>query len=288
MIRGKSKYSIGEVSEITGISIKSLRYYDKKNVLTPSLRDKSSHYRNYSEDQLLEALTIREMKIRGLSIEEMKEVMASGSLIQIEENLDKKINHLQMEIDESKKKMLMLKNSRDLILRAIPALRNDPEEYQKSYSITCLPKVVGVYTRYRSRIYVKEVFWDRFAEIYKICDQNNYVVCGPFMAIFHEHYTHQFLFEDGDLEIILPVLNGDLSNPYIKEVGGFTVASCYHVGHYCEMLPEYVDLIKWIEKSNYVIAGNPMEEYLVEFTHGVASDKYVTRISFPVEKKSEG
>jgi hypothetical protein len=37
-----------------------------------------------------------------------------------------------------------------------------------------------------------------------------------------------------------------------------------------------------------VITGNPMEEYLVEFTHGVGSDKYVTRISFPVEKKSEG
>jgi DNA-binding transcriptional MerR regulator/effector-binding domain-containing protein len=283
MIRGKAKYSIGEVSEITGISIKSLRYYDKRNVLTPSLRDKSSHYRNYSEDQLLEALTIREMKIRGFSIDEMKEVMTSRSLTQIEENLDKKVNSLQKEIEDLKKKMLLVKNSRDLILRAIPALGDDPEEYQKSYSISYLPKTLGVYTRYRSRIYVKEVFWDRFAEVYKICDQNNYVVCGPFMAIFHEHYTHQFLFEDGDLEIILPVLDADLSKPNIKEVGGFTVASCYHVGHYSEMLPEYVDLIKWIEKNNYVITGNPMEEYLVEFTHGASSDKYVTRISFPVE-----
>jgi hypothetical protein len=30
-----------------------------------------------------------------------------------------------------------------------------------------------------------------------------------------------------------------------------------------------------------------MEEYLVEFTHGASSDKYVTRISFPVEKRAE-
>lgn len=287
MIRGKSKYSIGEVSEITGISIKSLRYYDKKKVLTPSLRDENSHYRNYSEDQLLEALTIREMKIRGFSIDEMKEVMASRSLTQIEENLDKKIDGLEKEIEELQKKMLLVKNSRDLILRVLPALGDDPEEYQKSFSISYLPKIVGVYTRYRSRIYVKEVFWDRFAEIYKICDQNNYVVCGPFMATFHEHYTHQFLFEDGDLEIILPVRNADLSKPYIKEDGGFTVASGYYVGHYRELLPEYVALIKWIEKNNYVITGHPMEEYLVEFTHGVSADKYVTRISFPVEQKTE-
>jgi effector-binding domain-containing protein len=102
--------------------------------------------------------------------------------------------------------------------------------------------------------------------------------------MFHEHYTHQFFFEEGDLEILQPVCNADPQDPDVKSFGGFLLASLTHVGFYTELLPQYVTLIKWIEENGYLIDGDPLEMYLVEFTQGVNRNDYVTRIGFPVKR----
>ena len=52
-------YTIGKVSKLTKISIKSLRYYDDIGLVTPIKRDNNSNYRYYSQDQLLTLDLIR-------------------------------------------------------------------------------------------------------------------------------------------------------------------------------------------------------------------------------------
>lgn len=44
----KKRYSIGEMSVVTGVSIFTLRYYDKEKILTPAVRNEKSGYRYYS------------------------------------------------------------------------------------------------------------------------------------------------------------------------------------------------------------------------------------------------
>jgi effector-binding domain-containing protein len=107
------------------------------------------------------------------------------------------------------------------------------------------------------------------------------------MGIFHEHYTRQFFFEDGDLEILLPVSGAVLPGEHLKEFGGFRVASTTFIGFYNNLLPVYLDLVKWIESHDLEITGDPIEEYIAEFTHGVSREEYVTRINFPVQTKGK-
>ena len=80
-------YTIGEVSKITGISIKSLRYYDKIGLVTPYLRRSNSKYRYYSIQQTNKLNLIHYMnsnlriplsKIRELS--DQKELNKNGLL----------------------------------------------------------------------------------------------------------------------------------------------------------------------------------------------------------------
>ncbi|MCL1845428.1 MAG: MerR family DNA-binding transcriptional regulator [Defluviitaleaceae bacterium] len=52
MIRKNNLLSIGEVSKLTDTSIKSLRYYDRINVLKPAHIDPDSQYRYYTIDQV--------------------------------------------------------------------------------------------------------------------------------------------------------------------------------------------------------------------------------------------
>lgn len=47
----KNLLSIGELSKITRVHIKSLRYYDSLGILTPAFVDPDSGYRYYSFEQ---------------------------------------------------------------------------------------------------------------------------------------------------------------------------------------------------------------------------------------------
>ena len=52
MSRKNNFFSIGEISKFTGVSIKSLRYYEKIKILKPAFIDEFSGYRYYSFDQI--------------------------------------------------------------------------------------------------------------------------------------------------------------------------------------------------------------------------------------------
>ena len=56
----KGFLSIGKVSKLKHVSIKSLRYYDELGILTPALVDQETNYRYYTEDQLfvLDAISL--------------------------------------------------------------------------------------------------------------------------------------------------------------------------------------------------------------------------------------
>ena len=53
MSEDKSYYSIGKVSALCNVPIKTLRYYDTIGLLVPDYRKDESNYRYYTQDQLL-------------------------------------------------------------------------------------------------------------------------------------------------------------------------------------------------------------------------------------------
>ncbi len=293
MQRGKTKYNIGELADISSLSVKTLRYYDKKGILTPTERDNNTNYRYYSEDQILKALAIREMRLRGFSLEEIQFIMQSRSIGSITENYNKRIMAIREEIAHLQKKLQLAEYSQKMILtamRAIPdgafSAHTPQQTAEPLITVEPIEECLCLFTRHRSRIYVQEVFWDRFAEIYRLMDEKGYTACGPLIGVFHEHYTHQFFFEDGDLEILQPITAANANDPDVKTFGGGLMASLVHVGFYGEFLPEYVTLIKWIEENGYEIVGNPTEMYLVEFTQCAQPEEYVTRICFSVKRSA--
>ncbi len=65
-------YKIGEFSNITGSSIRTLRYYDQIGLFKPKEIDLFTNYRYYSEEQIEEFKIISELKDCGFSLEEIK------------------------------------------------------------------------------------------------------------------------------------------------------------------------------------------------------------------------
>ncbi len=280
--RNQKKYSIGEVSKISGLSIPTLRFYDEKLLLVPTLRDNNSHYRYYSEEQILIALSIRELRLRDISPKEMTEILHTQSLNTLNDILMQKQESLDRQIAELEKAKQLIETTRQILSKAF--LSKEGNDKNDVIFVSELPIYSCLYSDSSSRILVDEIFWDRFSELYRLNDQYGCRQTAPIMAVFHEHYTHQFFFENGHLEVLLPVQEYDINNPSMKQFGGFLTAGIIATGHYKEMLPQYTKLVRWIEENHYEIIGDPIEIYTVEFTHVTSSDDYVTEIRFPIRK----
>jgi DNA-binding transcriptional MerR regulator len=71
---GLQHMQIGEVSERTGLSLRTIRYYEEVGLVTPSARS-AGGFRLYSETDVARLLLIRRMKPLEFSLEEMKDVL---------------------------------------------------------------------------------------------------------------------------------------------------------------------------------------------------------------------
>ena len=59
----EKKYSIGEVSAICNVPIKTLRYYDEIEIIVPKYRKKESNYRYYEKDQMILVSTVKKLRL---------------------------------------------------------------------------------------------------------------------------------------------------------------------------------------------------------------------------------
>lgn len=106
-------YSIGEVSDKTGIAISTLRYYDREGMF-PDMKRSSGGIRVFS-DQEMDILRIVEcLKTSGMSIREIKEFLCwcqegDASLQKRSEMFHKRLESVQKQMDELQNTMNILK-----------------------------------------------------------------------------------------------------------------------------------------------------------------------------------
>ena len=75
----KTKLKIGEFSQLMQVTVKTLRHYEQKGLLTPDEIDEWTGYRYYSIDQMQQLKDIRELQRLGFSLDEIKDLFDDGS-----------------------------------------------------------------------------------------------------------------------------------------------------------------------------------------------------------------
>ena len=68
-------YSIGKVSTLCNVPVKTLRYYDQIGLLVPQYRQETSHYRYYEHTQLLTLHIIRKLRFLGVSLKDIQQII---------------------------------------------------------------------------------------------------------------------------------------------------------------------------------------------------------------------
>lgn len=288
-IFAKERFTIGEVSQISNLSRKSLRFYEERGIISPSIRG-DNNYRYYTSTHIQEAIIISSLKQRGFSYSEICDLLKdSPTARDVYRALNEKVDKIQAEIERLTEQLEQTKSAANQILKAVRTSEDAGLDASADVEFSYLPEHTVIFTRYSSYINANQTaWWDRMAEIYKMCAEFNCHISGAMCAIYHEHFLNQFFFDYGDTEVLIPVDDDTPLNEHIKHMGGYLIASKVHQGPYRELLPVYIDLVKQIDKRGYKLAGPAMEQYLIEFSQGANEENFITRVCFPVEEKAPG
>jgi DNA-binding transcriptional MerR regulator len=123
--------SIGKLAGAANVSADTIRFYERRGLLSPPERSKSG-YRRYTEHQLHQLLVIREAQSIGFTLEHIAELFALPG-----EDLAHRQSVLQHQLDIVDRKIAQLQRWKAALARLleVPAARSESE---RSGVIECL------------------------------------------------------------------------------------------------------------------------------------------------------
>ena len=83
---------IGDFSNVVGISVKTIRFYEEKGLIKPAYIDKYTGYRYYDEKNVEQVLVILQYKNMGFTLEEIKNINPNLLISKVESLKDQIIN----------------------------------------------------------------------------------------------------------------------------------------------------------------------------------------------------
>jgi effector-binding domain-containing protein len=265
---------IGDFSSLSQVSIKTLRYYDERGLLSPAHVDPDTGYRYYSASQLSRLHRILALKDFGFSLE------------QIAGCLEEKVTVEQM------RGMLLLR-------QAEQQMRVE-EEHDRLGRLQSRIRLIEQETSMPQEVILKEVPKQWIASVretipnYPSIGQlypRLFTGLGPGMthmtmcvALWHDP-EHKESDVDAEAGVYMqtPVGAGDGIRVY--KLPDCTAASIIHAGSY-QRLPEAYDaLLRWVANNGYQVAA-PIRELYLQSSMPVRQDdeSYVTEIQVPVSK----
>jgi len=244
------KYSIGEFSKITSLTIKSLRLYHEKKLLIPAHVDDFTGYRYYNEVNFETARSIKILKDFDFTLAEIKEILdecdSEGDIIiQLEQKLKlvkRKINRYN-EISASLESIIQYE-------------RESVMENSEQFVIEEKEIETILIAGYRMKGKYQDVGRGFSLLFKKLGRQTN----GKPITLY---YDGEFKEEDADFEPCLPIRKGQGDeNISVRELKGGKCVALIHKGPYETLTNSYKKIYDYINERGYKPMLPTREVYL--------------------------
>lgn len=257
-------YRIGEFSHLCETTIKTLRYYDKINLLKPTKVDNFTGYRYYEENQIKTLEKIKQLQYAGFSLKDIKDLLKETN----QEKLNKQIENIK---EENSKKIMILQKLKNTMAKQTVELITNPNFL-----------IIGKITTLKERNSIKKIL----NQIDK--KQDNYF---KNYDIIIENYEKGY--EDKNINCligrIIPEHLKDNPNTLLEyKKKGFIITNSNKVQTVLhatvkETVTEtYKEIIEYASKNNIQIRGNFQEVYSKD-----KIDIYVEAYDLNIENKDE-
>ncbi|MBE6068411.1 MAG: MerR family transcriptional regulator [Clostridium lundense] len=280
------KYCIGEVEEICNIPRKTLRYYDSIKLVVPEFRDEVNNYRYYSKNQMVTLCIIRKLRMFGFTLEQIQQIVKDNKTETFKKSIECKLLEISDEINKLQKTyydaytfLERLKKGADII-----SYCDKDDATCKSIHIEKIPEIDLVFTKKVMKNYSNsEVSLERWMEITDLCSKLQLKSKGSIVVTYHSNPLEQFLFKDSIVEFGM-CIESPIECDNCRKFGGFTAATTTHVGNYSNIINTHIEMIQWINKNGYEIAGNISEEFIISPLDVNNVDEHITKVIIPVTK----
>lgn len=276
-------YSIGKVSALCNVPVKTLRYYDKIGLLVPQYRKESSQYRYYEHTQLLTLHIIRKLRFLGVSLKEIQQIIQNCDSRAMAECVIGRMDEISKNIQELQDQLAI---GESLLQRLKAGHIFMTQNTNDTIRIEQIPTCNVIFTRKIKADYQNsDVSIDRWFELLELAKKYHLKTTGSIILTYHNAPLEQFYNKDCDLESCIQVEESK-SGPEFKQFGGFLAATAIHVGKNEEIIQTHAKAIKWLKQQGYVISGPISEEYIVSPIDICDVEDHITKIIIPIQKSS--
>ena len=254
-------YSIGEFSQITGLSVKTLRFYHEKGVLTPSSVDETTGYRFYDAGKIEKARVVMRLRAMEFSIEDISTVLAEcADEADILNHLERQKGVLEQRIQEDRDIVRSLKE----IIAGEKAARELLERGNFAVAETVLEPMLVAGIRMKGK------YSDSGAVFSKLGKTAGRYICGKALCLYY----------DADFEPCFTIRKEiKVDGVSIRMLPGGRCLALMHRGAYDQLGRSYAKILKhagerklkivlptreiFVKGPGLIFKGNP-KNYLTE------------------------
>lgn len=265
-------FTVGEFSKICQVTIKTLHYYDRINLLKPIKVDEYTGYRYYSKKQLQTMLLIQRLKRYKFSLEEIRELLVCTEERALFSKLLQQKERLQQQIEETNQVIREISTHLQNFERT-----SDIMGYQKGYKIEVKETPARAVLSCRQKMGVDE-FGKYYSTIFERVSKEKLTPNGQRGAIY---YDEEFNQECSDIELIVEILEQEKAD---KIMESNLCAVTVHKGGYSSLSDAYGALMAWIQEHDYQQNGAPYDIYVKTGFDSLSMEDWETEVYFPVKK----
>lgn len=244
-------YTIGEFSKITGLSVKTLRFYHEQGLLVPSAIDAETGYRYYAPALVERARVVTRLRALEFSLADIAEMLA-----QHDDESDI-LAYLERHREEIQARLRAYREIGQALDKIITQER-EARATMNSASFEVQEKDVPAMTI--AGIRMQGRYCDCGPAFAKLGRRCGFRICGkPMMLI----YDHEYREDDANFEPAMPVRGGKSGDGIeIRDLPGGRAVTLLHQGPWDDLGRSYAKVLDYVKQKGYEIQAPCREVYL--------------------------
>lgn len=267
------RFSIGEMSKLHTVPVKTLRFYDEIGLFKPAEVDELNGYRYYSIEQFEQLNTINYLKFMGFSLKDIQAHLEQRDVVHFLNILKK-----QQEITDSAIRKLENVNKQ---------FSNRINEIESSLIVDSLgqPQLKRMLKRriiqIREGIHSEPEWELALRRLANLIGGNPSLFIGNVGLTIAKENLMKNIFSEYDSVFILweePIASSEL----VTHLSAGDYACINYRGSHSESIKYYEDLLRFINIHGYVIAGGSIERTIINQYVTLDHNLHLTEIQIPV------
>lgn len=270
----ENKFSIGEISKLFKIPIKTLRYYDEIGLFKPMDVNKDTGYRYYSTEQFEHLHTIIYLKILGMPLKlikshlEYRDINVFLELLKKHQKLTEiKINELEEISKKFEGRIIEIEEAKNIQKLECVMVKSIPERN---------------ILRLKEKICSEAELELSLKKLDSKTNANFDIIIGKVGLTISMDHIKQMCFNEYNSIFVL--LEKDfIQHEDVEKIPQGDYACIYYRGNHHASPKYYKMILAYLEKNNHDIIGDSIERTIINQFISIDKKHHLTEIQIPIK-----